>query len=73
MGAWGTAIFSDDFAADLRDDFKVFIGDGLTSEEATEKLKKQYSTALRDVEEGPVFCLALAATQWSLGRLIPEV
>ncbi|HEY3783627.1 MAG TPA: hypothetical protein VGL56_21290 [Fimbriimonadaceae bacterium] len=73
MGTWGTAIFSDDLAADLRGELKDLIGNGKTPEEATEQLKKDYSRALRDIGEGPVFWLALAASQWKLGRLTPEV
>ena len=38
MGTWGTGIFSDDNAADLRDDYRDFIGDGLSSREATDRL-----------------------------------
>ena len=29
MGTWGTALYSDDLAADLRDEFKDAAGDGL--------------------------------------------
>lgn len=28
MGTWGTGIFSDDLASDIREDFKELIGDG---------------------------------------------
>lgn len=42
MGAWGSAIFSDDTAADLRDDWKDLLGEGLSPEEATKKLVEEY-------------------------------
>jgi hypothetical protein len=73
MGAWGTALFSDDTASDVREDFKRHIGDGLTPEAATALMVKEWGSALDDPDDGPPFWLALAATQWSLGRLVPEV
>jgi hypothetical protein len=69
MGSWGVAIFSDDRAADLRDDFRDLIGEGLTSTEATDKLIAEYSASLDDSDEMPVFWIALACIQWKLGRL----
>ncbi|MBL8820079.1 MAG: hypothetical protein JNL58_28910 [Planctomyces sp.] len=69
MGTWGVAIFSDDLAADLRDDFRELIGDGLTSTEATDRLLEEHKSSLEDPDEMPVFWIALAAAQWKLGRL----
>lgn len=69
MGTWGTAIFSDDIAADVRDEFTAFIGEGLSGEEATERLVAKWSPDLGDQDVAPVFWIALAATQWKLGRL----
>jgi AcrR family transcriptional regulator len=73
MGAWGTAIFSDDIAADTRDAFTDFIIEGLKSPDATERLLAESTEILADDEEAIVFWLALAATQWKLGRLLPDV
>jgi hypothetical protein len=73
MGTWGTALFSDDTASDVREDFKRHVGDGLTAEAATALMVKEWGSALDDPDDGPPFWLALAATQWSLGRLVPEV
>jgi hypothetical protein len=56
MGTWGTALFADDTASDNRDAYLRLVASGLTGPEATE-------------DEGPVFWLALAATQWQCGRL----
>jgi hypothetical protein len=69
MGAWGTALFSDDTACDVRDDYVEFLGDGLSGPEATERLLTQWEDTLKDKDEAPVFWLALAATQWKYGRL----
>lgn len=73
MGAWGTALFSDDTACDVRDDYIDFIGDGLTGPEATKALVRAWSVSLNDPDESSVFWLALAATQWRCGRLESHV
>lgn len=73
MGAWGTGIFSDDFASDLKSEFRNHIGDGKTSEEATDLLLNEYSQEVNDYDNKSVFWLSLAATQWNCGRLIEKV
>ncbi|MGA3324209.1 MAG: hypothetical protein ABSF45_07030 [Terriglobia bacterium] len=69
MGAWGTALFSDDTACDVRDSYVDLVGDGLTGPEATKALLREWSDSLNDPDESAVFWLALAATQWRCGRL----
>ena len=73
MGILGTGIFSDDLAADIRGDFRDLIGDGRTPAEATTILCTEYKESISDHDEGTVFWLALAATQWKLGRLEESV
>ncbi len=73
MGTWGTAIFSDDLASDIREDFKEIIGEGKSPEEATEILINQYKSEIDDYDSGSVFWLSLAATQWQNGRLLENV
>jgi hypothetical protein len=73
MGTWGTAIFSDDTAADVRERFRDLIGDGLSAEDATGNLLAEYSSSLDDPGDGPPFWLGLAVTQWKCGRLQAEV
>lgn len=72
MGAWGPAIFSDDLACDVRDEFKDLIADGLSSEEATGELINNYGINKEDLEDYNVFWLSLAATQWKIGRLTDD-
>ncbi len=73
MGAWGTAVFSDDTACDVRDSYLDLVGDGLTGPEATKALLGEGSASLGDPDVSPVFWLALAATQWRCGRLESHV
>jgi hypothetical protein len=67
MGAWGPAIFSDDTACDVREDYKDCLGDGLTPSEATDRILLEWKESLEDFDEQSVVWLALAATQWKLG------
>lgn len=69
MGTWGTGLYSDDLAADVREEFRNLLGEGLTTEAAVNRLRKEYKSSLRDRDEEPVFWLALADTAWRLGRL----
>lgn len=71
MGAWGTGIFQDDTACDIRDDYKDHLGNGLSGPEATARILREYKSTLDDPHEAPVLWLALAAAQWKLGRLEP--
>jgi len=73
VGAWGTGIFSDDFACDVRGTYRDLIGDGVAPEEATQRVIAEYGNALDDPDEGAVFWVALAVTQWKLGRLADDV
>ncbi len=67
MGAWGPAIFSDDIACDVRDDYRELIGEGVSGTEATRRLVEEYRPD--DDPDDTGFWLGLAATQWRLGRL----
>ena len=55
MGTWETAIFSDDTASDVRDEFRDLIGEGLSTEQATDKLLREYAPSLDDPDDGPPF------------------
>jgi len=73
MGTWGTAIFSDDLASDIKLRFRNKIGSGKSSTEATDELLDEYEEEVNDSEESSVFWLSLASTQWNLGRLLENV
>ncbi len=71
MGADGPAIFSDDLACDVRGDYRALLEDQVPDVEATRQVIASYADL--DADEEPVFWLALAATQWRVGRLEDEV
>src|SRR5262245_60405280 len=73
MGTWGAALFSDDLAADVREDFRELIAEGNSASKATKTLSAEYKESLADPEESLIFWLALAATQWDLGVLESKV
>lgn len=72
MGVWGTAIFSDDNASDLREDYRTLIGEGVSGVDATDRLLKEWAPK-GDPALEPVFWLALAVAQWDCGRLEDRV
>lgn len=69
MGAWGTGIFQDDTACDIRDDYKDHLGNGLNGPQATGRILSEYKSSFADPEEAGVAWLALASVQWKHGRL----
>lgn len=69
MGAWGTGIFDDDDAADVKEDYRDLVADGNSSEQSTDILLHKWKSGL----DSTVFWLALAATQWRCGRLQDRV
>jgi len=73
MGTWGTGLFSDDTACDVRDEYRDLIAAGASGEEATTLLLDSWKEILDDPDAGPVFWLALAVTQWKIGRLEESV
>lgn len=73
MGAWGTALYSNDAASDIRGDYVDLLRRGKTNQEVVEILMQRNQDIFGDEEEEPLFWFALADTQWNNGRLIPEV
>lgn len=71
MGAWGPAIFSDDTACDIRDDYRELLEDGATDTDAMRQVIDSYRHL--DEDHAHVIWLALAAAQVGIGRLDDEV
>lgn len=73
MGAWGTGLFSDDVACDIRAEFRALCGQGCTVPKATRQILEHWREAVEDEEDGPVIWLALGSLQWDRGALQPLV
>ncbi len=73
MGTWGTSLYANDLASDIRGDYVDKLRRGKTNEEATKELINANLDIMGDAEEEPLFWFALADTQWNYGRLLPEV
>jgi hypothetical protein len=73
VGAWGTGIFSDDTAADVRDEYRGYLAEGMEGTAATDKLLSLFKDSQNDADDGPSLWLSLAATQFRYGRLEERV
>jgi hypothetical protein len=60
-------------ACDVRDAYRHCVADGSSGPEATDRLLREWTEVLEDVDDGPLFWLALAAAQWDCGRLEERV
>lgn len=73
MGTWGAALFDDDDAADLRQEYPVWLADARSDAGATDLAVRNYGAAFDRLQDTTAFWLALAGVQWKLGRLDPRV
>ena len=73
MGAWGTGLYQNDIGLDVRDYFKDELHRGKSGTEITEELSVIHAESIQDADDAPEFWLALADTQWDMGRLQENV
>lgn len=71
MGAWGTKLYDDDVASDVKNEYIDLLRQGIDNEEVTKRLIQKWDT--EDIEDGPIFWFALADIQWKYGRLLEYV
>ena len=72
MGIWGSELYDNDSACDVRDGYLDFIQDGLDNENAYIKTMEVFHEYIGDQDE-PLLWFALAETQWRVGRLRQDV
>ena len=70
MGTWGTGLYHDDTALDVKDRFEEMLKRGMTPEEATAKIVEMDRELLADKDDQIVFWLALAEDKRFEIRLI---
>lgn len=73
MGTWGAGIFSNDTACDVQVAYRMALEDGLDDQAAQQHVLDQFADHLDAWDDGPLVWLALAKTQWQLGRLDEHV
>jgi hypothetical protein len=69
----GPGLYQDDTGHDVRSEFRDLIGAGRAPDDATAVLLDGWADMLGDEDTYCAFYLALADTQWRLGRLVPAV
>ena len=73
MVVFGAGVFADDDALDVRTDYKIFLADAQSDALATDTIARQYDATFDGPGATTSFWLALAWTQWTMGRLDPRV
>lgn len=73
MGTYGAGLFHDDTASDVRANFLDLLREGHSYEEASKALLRTWSSSIDDADDGPLFWMALAATQCEYGCLQAKV
>ena len=73
MGTWGTGIFSNDLACDVRGEYRELLEDGVPDAEATQEVLRRFDDARTDPDNGVCLWTGLAASQLQLGRLEPAI
>ena len=73
MGHWGTGIFENDIAADVKDLMEELLEQGLSIDEATAQVLDEYEDELEDEEDRFDALLAIAQIQISHGALQEEI
>ncbi|HQR43613.1 MAG TPA: hypothetical protein PLX97_13045, partial [Gemmatales bacterium] len=73
MGAWGAGLFQEDIACDIREAYREALEQGLSGSQATRQVLRDFREEVKDYDDGPSCWLALAATQWDLGRVEERV
>ena len=73
MGTWGTGLYQNDIGEDVRDYYKDQLHRGKKGAEITKELIEIYADSIQDQDDASQFWLALADTQWNMGRLQEDV
>jgi len=73
MGTWGPKLYQNDVSQDVRSEYKDKLRRLVKEEEITSILINKHQRAIQDEDDRTNFWLALADTQWELGRLEDHV
>ena len=76
MGTWGTALYSDDDASDLKEEYLMQLKKTQSHKTAMENCYAQFKTDNKGYdspEDEAIFWFVIAERQWYYGALMPEV
>lgn len=73
MGAWGTAISSNDTYADIYDEFFDLYNEGQSLEEISKKLIADNQETINEPDDSNNFWFALAKAQWECKQLETKI
>lgn len=73
MGVWGTGIFDEDEACEVRDHYRQLIEDRVDDAEATQSTLEKFKASFDNPDYCSAAIVALAVTQSKIGRLDPSI
>lgn len=73
MGTWGTGIYQNDVAGDVKDYYIGSLKSGISDDEALQLLLYEFENEINDPDDSLDFFFALADTMWKKGRLTEEI
>lgn len=73
MGAWSAEIFDDDGAEEIKEEYKILLGYGMSSEEAYQKIEDYFYSDYEGKQDEDVYWLSIALFQWQNGILLEKV
>lgn len=73
MGTWGTGLYSDDTACEIRDEFKAHLENGLSHSAAENAILGRFADVVSNHQIACLLYFALADTEWKFGCLSDHV
>lgn len=73
MSAWGHKIKQDDYVCDVVNIFNEYLKINADVNKTTLEVIKQYSDDIDDEDDGPLFWIALAESQWEYNEVQKEI
>lgn len=73
MGAWSAEIFDDDGADEIKEEYKILLGYGMSLEESYKKIEDYFYPDYKGQHDEDVYWLSIALFQWQNGILLDEV
>ena len=73
MGSWSADIFDDDGAEEIKEEYKILLGYGMSPEETYQKIEEYFYPDYKGEDDEDVYWLTIALFQWQNGILLEEV